>query len=234
MKTKIVTISDTHNRHNDLTIPNGEIIIHAGDFSNRGTKHEMEEFTKWYGSLPHANKVLIAGNHDKGTDPAFSGLNNESLSEYFKALCSLNNITLLEDSFCEIYLKSGDVLKIWGSPVQPTFGYGWAWNRNRGKQIQNHWDKIPEGMDIIVTHGPAYGFGDKCNYGDRVGCEDLLEAIERVKPKLHVFGHIHEDRGIFTHKNGIVFNNASSLTLRYEPYQENSFVFEWESFKSNS
>lgn len=234
MKTHIVTISDTHCRHEEIEVPNGDIIIHAGDFTSRGYKHEIEDFVKWYGSLPHMWKILIAGNHDKGTDPDQKAQHYQGGPEYFEDLCEKYDIILLNDELCDVYTPNGDIIHIWGSPVQPRFGHGWAWNRDRGADIKKHWDKIPDIADIVVTHGPPFGYGDRVYHsaysgGDRVGCDDLSEALRRVKPKMHICGHIHEDRGVWADKeDGITYVNSSSLTLRYEPYKGRSFRFDWD------
>ena len=237
MKTHIVTISDTHGRHKEIEVPEGDILIHAGDFSNVGYKHEIEDFLDWFGSKPHQWKILIAGNHDKGTDPDRKESCYQDVPEYFKKLCAINDIILLNDDYCTVWDNEGNILKIWGSPVSPTFGYNWAWNRNRGDTIKAHWDKIPKDTDIVITHGPAYGYGDRVMYskfsgGDRVGCEELLKKIEEIEPILHVVGHIHEDRGVFAHHTkNITFCNSSSLTLRYTPYLSRTFRFDLDKLK---
>lgn len=75
---------------------------------------------------------------------------------------------------------------------QPEFG-GWAFNLERGQSCQDKWDLIPSDVDILVTHGPPIGHGDLCRGGGRAGCVQLLQTVqERVRPKYHVFGHIHE------------------------------------------
>ena len=75
---------------------------------------------------------------------------------------------------------------------QPEFG-GWGFNLMRGGPCREAWSKIPDGIDILITHGPPLGHGDLCSSHQRAGCLDLLRDIqERVKPKYHVFGHIHE------------------------------------------
>ena len=76
---------------------------------------------------------------------------------------------------------------------QPVF-CDWAFNLKRGEPLREKWNKIPAGVDILMTHGPPVGHGDKSKYGDtRTGCVDLLHTVQtRVKPKYHVFGHIHE------------------------------------------
>ena len=106
-------------------------------------------------------------------------------------------------------------IKFWGSPWQPEF-FDWAFNASRGEEIRQYWDKIPTGIDVLITHGPPFKLGDQTDIGEHVGCLDLLDAIERVKPKLHVFGHIHEGYGV-TSANGTTFVNASTCTLRYRP-----------------
>lgn len=116
-------------------------------------------------------------------------------------------------------------LRFFGSPIQPYFG-DWAFNRLRcvddGKHGRNRdygiapcWDKIPTDTDVLITHGPPLGRGDKCHHGARAGCLDLLETVqERVKPRLHVFGHIHEDAGVSS-DGTTLYANASTCTLAY-------------------
>ena len=113
---KIVCISDTHNYHKRIKLPDGDVIVHTGDFSSRGYEHELENFTNWYGSLvgkKYKHVILIAGNHDKGTEA----------HDYFKQMCARKNIIYLMDSSVTI-----DGVKFHGSPVSPRFGFGWAWN----------------------------------------------------------------------------------------------------------
>ena len=61
-------------------------------------------------------------------------------------------------------------------------------------------DPIPENTDILVTHGPPQGFHDEVDEAysgpQNVGCPHLRRAIERIRPRLHVFGHIHEGHGV--------------------------------------
>jgi len=226
MTLKIVCISDTHTMHNQIKIPEGDIILHGGDISYRGTKQEIKEFLEWYEQLNFKHKILIAGNHDWGfeKDPNF-----------FAAMCKGYGITYLNDSGIEL-----EGIKFWGSPVQPAF-CDWAFNRARSEEsskdpydnmdyqydtIKPHWDKIPKNTDVLITHGPPHGILDETVRGKlNVGCEELLKAIARVKPKLHVFGHIHEARGIKV-INGVTHMNASSVDLSYNPYQEESYVYE--------
>lgn len=119
-----------------------------------------------------------------------------------------DGITYLEDSIISI-----DGLKIYGSPYTPEF-YNWAFMKKRGPQIRNVWDKIPEAVDILVTHGPPLMILDQNAQSRHQGCEDLLFKVKEVRPKIHVFGHIHEGYGA-EEQFGIKFYNASVLDHHY-------------------
>lgn len=200
--TRIVAISDTHGFYNRITIPDGDILVHAGDITGQGTFECLEEFNSWLSGLPHKHKVVIAGNHDW-------------CFQWDQDRCRtiLSNATYLQDEGAEI-----EGLKFYGSPWQPRF-FDWAFNLDRGAALAEKWDMIPNDTDILVTHGPAFGILDEVannNYVRNVGCQDLLIALQRIKPKVHIFGHIHEGYGEAV-KNGTLFLNASVNTSRYQP-----------------
>ena len=197
---RAVVISDTHNQHRKLLLPQGDMIIHCGDVSGRGTSTEVYDFIKWFSILPYRYKIFIAGNHDFYFEQ--KGINEieDELRE--------NRIVYLNDSGIEI-----EGIKFWGSPIQPWF-YDWAFNRQRGADIKRHWDKIPNDTNILITHGPPKGIRDMTVRGDRCGCEDLFQAVERVKPKYHLFGHIHEEYGQ-AYDHTTTFINASVLDENY-------------------
>ena len=196
---KIVAISDTHGKHRHLNLPTGDMIIHAGDVSSRGLKTEVTDFLEWFGELDFQYKIFIAGNHDFYFE-------KETAKEIEQIIPS--DVIYLNDSGITI-----EGIKIWGSPVQPWF-FDWAFNRKRGTEIAEHWKLIPEGTDILVTHGPAFGVLDKTVRGEEVGCEELLDFIKKVKPKIHIAGHIHEAYG-GVEKFGTYFINASVLDVNY-------------------
>ncbi len=196
---KIVIISDTHGRHEDIILPKGDLLIHAGDVSNHGTKNQIEAFLKWFSEQDFNYKIFIAGNHDF--------LFENETPESIEALIP-DDVTYLNDS--EITIEG---IKIWGSPIQPEF-MDWAFNRKRGAEIKTHWDLIPNETDILITHGPPYGILDKNMRGMSCGCEELKKAVDRTQPKLHIFGHIHEGHGIEQIDN-TTFINASQLNYRY-------------------
>ena len=193
-------ISDSHGFHKGLKVPDGDLLIHAGDVSGRGMESQVIDFLDWFTVQPHKYKIMIAGNHDFYFEQASA--------ESIEALIP-SNIIYLNDSGVEI-----EGIRIWGSPVSTWF-YNWAFNSHRGKDIQKHWDIIPGDTDILITHGPAYGVRDRTHSGIHVGCDILLDSIMRIKPRLHVFGHIHEGYGT-EEINGVNFINAAVLTAGYE------------------
>lgn len=62
---RILQISDTHNRHHQLTdLPPADVIIHCGDFTENGTDAEVLDFLNWLIALPYQHKIFVTGNHD--------------------------------------------------------------------------------------------------------------------------------------------------------------------------
>lgn len=196
---RFVALSDTHGKHN-FDLPPGDVLLHAGDVSSRGLKSEVQRFLDWFSSLDYAYKIFIAGNHDF--------FFQEASKQEIDAMIP-DNLIYLNDSGVEI-----EGIKIWGSPVQPWF-HDWAFNRKRGPEIQKHWDLIPVDSDIVITHGPAFGIHDRLISGMPVGCEDLLPTLQRIAPKVHLCGHIHEAYGE-RQVGETLFLNASILNVRYE------------------
>jgi Icc-related predicted phosphoesterase len=201
---KIIFISDTHGLHDQLILPKGDMIIHCGDVSKRGTETEITSFLTWYEHLDFKYKIFIAGNHDF----------------FFEKTPTLKIDQLIPENI--IYLNDSGItiegINIWGSPIQPWF-HDWAFNRQRGKKIKKHWDLIPNDTDILVTHGPPQNILDRTAYGEFVGCENLKSRIQEVKPRIHAFGHIHEGYGELL-KGSVRYINASVLNLRYQMSNE--------------
>jgi Icc-related predicted phosphoesterase len=198
----IHTISDTHGKYNSLNLPGGDILIHAGDATGRGTVLESIDFMNWLKAQPYTNVVFIAGNHDKAW---------EQNGPFLESVAKDTGLIYLNDSGTEI-----EGIKIHGSPVQPRFN-NWSFNRDRGSDIKKHWDLIPEDTELLITHGPAQGILDKTDNGDNAGCHDLLDRIVGSKIKLHICGHIHEGRGT-RKKHGVLFVNAACLNEYYQMY----------------
>ena len=214
---RIICISDTHMKHGSLQIPDGNILVHTGDFSSLGRWDDIKRFADWFASQPHQHKILIAGNHDLTLELPYydtvvrrfhRGI-REPAEEIIEYLSTHSDFYYLLDEGIEC---AG--LYVYGAPWQPYF-YNWAFNLQRGKQCIEKWKEIPEQTDVLLTHGPPLGHGDLCASGMRAGCVDLLLEIQnRICPKLHVFGHIHEGAGITT-DGQTVFVNASSCDLSY-------------------
>jgi len=205
----LVLISDTHTREKQISVPNGDVLIHCGDSCGHGHFWEFRNFLKWFGSQPHKHKLLIAGNHDRCL--VFDmDLCHAELKKY-------PEITYLEDTGVEI-----EGVKFWGSPWTPKF-LNWYFMRPRGLGIKKHWDLIPDDTDVLITHGPPIGILDKVephpdNPGTTAGCEELLKAVQRVKPLIHVFGHIHGSYGVAKPKDEVTsFYNVSTCTEEYQP-----------------
>ncbi|KAF4028138.1 Calcineurin-like phosphoesterase [Phytophthora infestans] len=223
---RVVCVSDTHGLHEDaVAIPDGDVFVHAGDFTDTGERSEVVAFNEFLGRLPHRYKLVIAGNHESSFDRAFYpeywhqyGHRQKYDPEEVRAL--LTNALYLED---QAVLIEGFVF--YGTPWQPEF-CNWAFNLPRGGALLKKWRYIPTDTDVLITHTPPMGHGDLVGY-QRVGCADLLREVEsRVRPKLHVFGHVHEGYGRSASPDGaITYFNASICTHNYEPVNA-PFVFE--------
>lgn len=197
---KLVCISDTHGKHRELLVPDGDLLICTGDISLHGEERIVRDFDAWLGELPHRHKLLIAGNHD---------FNFESRPE---SRAWIRNAIYLQDEGATV---AG--LRVWGSPWSPRF-FDWAFNVDRGEPSRRIWERIPPGTELLLTHGPPFGVLDRTARGEAVGCEELRKAVARLRPRVHVFGHIHEDPGVLE-EDGTLFVNASSCDLRYKATQ---------------
>lgn len=181
---KLCLISDTHNKHRNLEIPQCDILISAGDISFRGEYSILRDFNEWCAELKDAGTVrhaiTIAGNHELSFE---DGRRQEARS-------LLTNWIYLQDSSVEI-----GGLKFFGSPHTPEF-FSWAFNLPRnGDELAQRWSKIPENTDVLITHGPPYGICDYTIRGPQ-GCERLARRVSELPNlKLHVFGHLHEGYG---------------------------------------
>jgi Icc-related predicted phosphoesterase len=181
---RIVAIADTHLFTSDLVVPDGDVLVHAGDMCRAGTLEELTDAAAWLASLPHRHKVVVAGNHDCALE-----------DEPAAARAILAPFTYLEDS--EVTIEG---VRFYGSPWQPEFN-DWAFNLPRGEALAAIWRRIPHRVDVLVTHGPPEGIGDYLGEGlpERSGCADLRRRVTEAAPRLHMFGHIHQDGGVWQH-----------------------------------
>lgn len=197
---RLVAMSDTHGKHAHVMVPDGDVLVHAGDATPNGKIVDVKKFAGWYGSLPHAHKIFVAGNHDFGFE-------NED-QEKCRKIIRDNGITYLQDQACII-----NGLKFYGSPWQPDF-HNWAFNLPRGTALKAVWNRIPLDTDVLITHGPPHGMMDRTEQGLNVGCMDLMLRLPDLRLRAHIFGHIHEGYGI---KVGLIatYVNASICTPAY-------------------
>lgn len=200
---RIVCISDTHGQHRNLSVPDGDVLIHAGDICKFGKVEEYEDFDDWMGTLPHLYKIVIAGNHDGSIQ---SG----------PALDTVNNYTYLEDEYAYVPTSEETAVKFYGSPWTPPF-FDWHFMLEP-EEIAKKWAAIPKDTDVLITHGPPWGIGDAVapGYDGHHGCPELLKAIQRISFKLHVFGHIHEGYGAIDSAKGFSLVNCSVLNEHYQ------------------
>ena len=188
---RFVCMSDTHNKIHRLTIPNGDVFIHCGDAVNyRSSARDLLIFNDFVGTLPHRHKIFVSGNHCVSLDPSRPDLSQKLLF----------NMTYIQDQLVDI-----EGVKIYGTPWRPkrgccyrseAFGYDSEYIR------ADKWSLIPESIDLLLTHGPPYSIRDyRTLHGDRVGCSSLLdEIVTRVKPRIHIFGHVHDCYGASLYK----------------------------------
>jgi predicted phosphodiesterase len=221
---KLTFVSDSHNKHKYISshLPGGDVLIHAGDISSMGYEHEIREFCKWFNNIEgYTHKVFIAGNHDWGFQNNVEKV--KEILEFYSGVSYIQDETFVynDDSSEEFNL-----VKIYGSPWQPEF-YNWAFNLPKnGPELKSKWDMIPEDTDILITHGPAYGYLDKViGQYDHLGCELLTNRIKTIKPKIHVSGHIHSGYG-YVFDGDTHYINASVLDEQYN-YTQKPLSVEW-------
>jgi predicted phosphohydrolase len=193
---RLVMISDTHSFHRRIPIPPGDVLVHSGDFCDGGSLEELEDFCAWLDEQPHSHKVVVAGNHDWCLDA-------ETAAEVRRDRPSRAPPGVTEKALVRMrrschYLEDSGVticgLSFWGSPWQPEFEG--AFNLRRGRPLRAHWDLVPSSVDVLLTHTPPAGHLDRAHRAGSVGCGELMRCIERVRPQLNVFGHIHEGYGL--------------------------------------
>lgn len=206
---KIICISDTHSYPlSKLDLPEGDLLIHAGDATSRGSEGEVNDFNRELGLIRDKYKhgiVFTPGNHDFYFEKKARYTDVKKIITHAKCL--------LHES---IELAG---MKIFGSPYTPEF-CNWAFNVPRnGPRIIKLWAEIPSETDILITHGPPKHILDLVLHDMfNAGCEALMKAVQRVNPKLHVFGHIHCAAGEVTQAD-TVFVNACIMDEAYKPVQ---------------
>jgi predicted phosphodiesterase len=220
-----------------IAVPPGDVFIHSGDLTFRGTLDEVRSELQWIDSLSHQYKLVVAGNHDMYFDASipdghrFRSWRIDRPVSVEALLAEFPSVVYLQDAAATI-----QGVKFYGSPWTPWF-MDWAFNFPE-TDLQNHytaaakWRGIPDDTDVLVTHGPPYGIldtVDQCSTWEdnRKGCKALYQRIGQLDHlKLHVFGHLHRGYGMATHYlhgedyNETIFVNAAINTIHYDPYNE--------------
>ncbi len=179
-------MSDTHKRHKRLALPDADLFVHAGDFTNFGDG--AEEFAIWYWQLPYKQKLLVLGNHETvhATQP-------RSLETWRK----LFGPTLLDNETREV--RAGDErLIVYGAP------YGCK-----------NFSAPPSGISLAITHEPPYGILDTAS-GGHIGEREIGDFIERTRPDTHVFGHAHASGGRREQLGATLYVNAATRSVLIE------------------
>jgi hypothetical protein len=225
-----------------LPLPKADVVLHCSDLTNVGGSSSFKNVLKMLGSIDAEKKLVIAGNHDldldkkywqntlqEGDDP--EEVEMEHLEEHATAMKIMTGylareagVTYLEEGTHTFTLKNGAKFTVYASPYQPEFN-NWAFGYERGHDRFNNYrqrahgvhsiaqNPVPDfpGVDIMMTHGPPKGILDQCEQGS-MGCDNLLRAADRARPRLYCFGHIHEGYGakLITWESGKEDSKANS------------------------
>lgn len=213
---KLVVTSDTHERHEYMTVPEGDVFIHAGDGANNRApalnEKPLRECLAWIESLPFKHKIYVPGNHDTALEHRLI------YAMEFPGIHFLVHEELVIDG-----------IKFFGSPYTPSFGTGWSYNKARHK-LHDVWSTIPDDTRVLITHGPPKGILDLTkNYDgsyEQTGCSALYKRIKALNLDVHIFGHLHNEEGIYNAGQlkipsiKTTFINASYVDLKYKYFNE--------------
>lgn len=195
-------ISDLHGYYPKLE--GGDLLIVAGDLTARDSENELALFDYWLSSQKYSAKIVIAGNHD-------NVLKEKRLKLQFG--------TYFEDSGCSFngFNMWGTPWSLWFPGINPRCT---AFTGSEEDLAEKH-ALIPDDTDILISHSPMYGILDQAAHGYLCGSRSLRDAVDRVKPRLLVCGHIHEQGGkqlMYKHSGPNTWCvNASYVNERYEP-----------------
>ncbi|PQE22515.1 hypothetical protein CJF31_00001444 [Rutstroemia sp. NJR-2017a BVV2] len=249
--TRVMVISDTHDHSLDgTTMPEIDVLIHTGDLTNFGELKSLEESVRMIGTISAELKLIIAGNHDISldktnrvenmTDEEYSNYHASAIEIMTGSMAKQAGITYLEEGTHTFTLKNGSTFNVYASPYTVGSG-GWAFpytsNEDRfntasqtaANKISVAQNPIPLDVHIVMTHGPPYSILDQVD-GQNLGCPNLLQAVSRVRPIMHCFGHIHEGHGanIVTWKpDGSVNNPSAATPMETEQINEYPYANEW-------
>lgn len=203
---KVLATSDLHGQLPavdacDLLLIGGDICP-LSDHSPAGQLHWLDKvFRPWLLSIEAERIVGIAGNHDLVFENDPDAVTDLDLPW-----------TYLQDSETDI-----EGLRIYGTPWVPSLPF-WAFHGGMYGSCGTHFDDIPTGLDILLSHGPTHRYGDRLPDYGYVGSTTMAKRLATLKPRLFVCGHIHEGHGHYRHphvQSGIY--NVAYVDERYEP-----------------
>ncbi|KAF8333430.1 Metallo-dependent phosphatase-like protein [Cantharellus anzutake] len=203
--TRFICISDTHSQ--TFPVPEGDVLLHSGDLSGHGRLEDLVITLDWLETLPHKIKIIIAGNHDLVLHKEWYEEHKHELKRknchmedpdkaiaFVRSKAESKGIIYLEDELYKFRLDEGrKEWSVWGSPWSRKFG-NWAFGY-APLDAEEIVSRI-QPCDILLTHGPPFNILDRTIFRDEsVGCPTLANRLTSLKPRLHVFGHIHESHG---------------------------------------
>lgn len=203
---RIVAISDTHGFHREVVVPDGDVLVHAGDITMDGEIDVVADFVGWLASLPHRHKIVVPGNHDRCFDISQSKYDGSSIARFDRP-----GLHLLMDASRTLEVR-GEEFKVYGAPWVPNLK-GWAfWDRNYDK-----FDRAPRDVDLLVTHGPPLGIRDDNIFDTHFGSRHIARYLNHCPMvRAHVFGHVHQGYGMGK-RGEILFVNACTCDRQYDP-----------------
>jgi Icc-related predicted phosphoesterase len=223
---KICCISDTHSQiiPDDQMPDDCQVLIHAGDLTNNGKIYWLQQTAAWFRHLvenKYEHLICVAGNHDFILD----AFRKEKAEAALPNLFGSNRIHYLRDDSVTLRFPTERAVKFYGTPWVKCGD--WAFSEENHLNRRQYFNQIPSDTDVLISHGPPYSILDRCIIGSHgvgsVGDLELLGAVERVRPALHVFGHIHDGYGLAGRAFGTRFVNAASTRIKGSTYQEGGF-----------
>ena len=180
---RIVVLSDTHQFHEAINIPAGDLLVHCGDATNNGTVEEVIRFFQWFGKQSHKHKIFIPGNHDKIFETDWY-----STCQLAKSVCG-GNLHIESNNYLEL-----ERIKLFLYSYSLRYG-DWSFMKQES-EIAQDLSRVSEQVDVLITHSPPYGILDQNNDSTHCGSFSIKDLVDRITPKIHLFGHIHESSGI--------------------------------------
>ena len=208
---KVIFFSDTHGRHEQVIVPNGDLLLFAGDMSFAHSSYDIIAFNDWLGTLPHKYKLITAGNHDLF-------LTDEENRRF------ITNADLVIHQTVEV-----EGIKFFISPFSRRFSDRGAFALSSAAMAKQTWEEIPIDVDVLVTHGPPQGILDidETVTGNKPqGCPILRDWVEAYKPSVHIFGHIHKSHGALQSQHTRFYNCSIASGSNHEEFDNTPMMFE--------